>query len=1114
MAIDNATLSKESNSKTDVYNIAAKLGFTPNFHTKASKLGHRIVVTISIEQLDVEVTATGLNLMQAEVGAAIEFKRFIKQKFGDEMVNESLQRLSTQNAEAFCAFYAQACKGCTVDLHEAPNSPVIENLNNKDSLRHFAKVSINGRYTGEWIHFISYKKARPAAYLTAAVNIVKHDKAMLDQFQESLQGKISQPPFEPDPPPKPVEFDPPLKPVEPDRPPKSVEPDRLPEPVGSDRLRKPIDPIDLQIDLDTLHMMRTASQAFHESGVPQTVDLSLDDLQSRGGKQAYLRESLSKRYIQQRSAQLKETQDKLGTGSSSIRMDQRRANLPLRQFGSQVLQMINNNMYCVLEGATGSGKTTQVPQLLLEQEIAQGRGARCNIICTQPRRIAAKSVAHRVADERGERLQNTVGYQVRFDARLPIWGGSITYCTTGILLAQLQKYGSSALDGLSHVILDEAHERDVSTDFLMVVLKKAITVRQHAKQSIPKIVVMSATIDTDEFTNYFKIESADGITLPCPSLSIPGRSFPVQEHYLDDILADLRNAHGPELDALLQLDQPTSNFLAVEQSYSANRTLISQSQPLPNNEATDPTNTSSQDKSGSRNESEDALIPIHLVGAVIADIVRNSCSGAILAFLPGLDELTKVERFLCTQPLFGIDFTQNSRFKIILLHSALQDAQREVFEAVGQDCRKIILATNIAETSITIPEVKFVVDSGKVREKQYSQVRRITGLLTSWESKSNLKQRAGRAGRVANGHYYGLFSRARHESLAPMGVPELLRTDLQSLCLSMKMQVKNASIRDFLADALQPPTSEDVDAAIKGLQNLQALSQDEELTPLGRVLARLPVQPVFGKLIVLGVIFKCLDPMLIVSAASGERPLFLRPLNVRKVALEAQAEYFEGSRSDPIALINAYRELRTIRDAEGYQAAERWARQKWLHWGTFIMIEKCMQQVESVLMEAGLIPLTLPHQREYSELGDPQFNINANDIALIKAILIAGFHPNLAVKTSTAILSTPVEPRAIIHPTSINSAKRNRVRGLIFTYAELTKSTDSNSLMVRDTTLVTPLTALLFGGRLEVMEEPGLVHLDGWLPFNIQGDPSTVSDLMRFKDSLDTVRQIHWLQRT
>ncbi|KAL8960097.1 MAG: hypothetical protein Q9183_005522 [Haloplaca sp. 2 TL-2023] len=463
--------------------------------------------------------------------------------------------------------------------------------------------------------------------------------------------------------------------------------------------------------------------------------------------------------------------------------------------------------------------------------------------------------------------------------------------------------------------------------------------------------------------------------------------------------------------------------------------------------------------------------------------------------------MVKVETLLKGCPL-GVNFRDESQFKIYLLHSSQPSAQREVFDGVPEGCRKIILSTNIAETSITIPDVQHVVDTGKLREKQYDQSSRITQLKCTWISKSNSKQRAGRAGRVQNGNYYALFSSERYNKLRAVGLPEMLRSDLQEICLDIKTQAFQYPIRQFLAEALEPPSPATVNASMLNLQALDALTEEEQITPLGRLLASLPVHPSLGKMIILGVIFRCLDPMLVLGAAAAERTIFLQPLDRRKDAQQAKLSFVRGTGSDHLALLNAVRQMREIREFKGDYAMRQFAERNFIHITAFKTIDKTAKQIEEILVDAGLIPYTPPHMRTSSECGDPSLNENSNKISLIKALAVAGHHPNLAISGGGVTHRTTSEASTLIHPSSVNYTGQSRgkdnnpnipkkPRDTLYTYSTMARSNDGHTIYIRDTTECTPLMVSLFGGKLALRAStPNVLEMDGWLPFYVKVEGS------------------------
>ncbi|KAH0547497.1 hypothetical protein GP486_008432 [Trichoglossum hirsutum] len=261
-------------------------------------------------------------------------------------------------------------------------------------------------------------------------------------------------------------------------------------------------------------------------------------------------------------------------------------------------------------------------------------------------------------------------------------------------------------------------------------------------------------------------------------------------------------------------------------------------------------------------------------------------------------------------------------------------------------------------------------------------------------------------------------------------------------------------------------------------------------------------------MIVLSVIFRCLDPILILGAASNERSIFLSPLERRKEANEARLAFTQGSGSDHIALINAFREMRYIRASRGEHEMIAFARENFIHYGAFRTVDNTVQQIEDILVQAGLIPRTPPKDRYQNGYGGRTLNENAISVPLIKALVLAGTYPNLAVNTGSILYRTPSEGPVLIHPSSTNYvvpklAKDNTPSTTLLTYSSMAKSTDGNTLFLRETSEVTPLVAALFGGRLR--PKARMIDMDYWLPFSIRSDPRAVKAILEFKKGLDRV---------
>ena len=1052
--IDLRTLQEEKDAKTDIYNYAARFDSIPeilygNVTRRRTKIHE---VTVRLSEQHIEVTGRGTDARSAEVAAALRFRQ-AAEKYqaqcgdGSLFIKESTA-LTTDSVRKFFDFYRIAHPDKQVKiLPQALSSKPEAKMTGKGS--HQVQVCIDGVALGQGVVIIGKKKsAEDLALLTAALEIKKKEPEIFPRFIAALT-------------------------------------------VGNGEILKPVSPVNLEVDEDCQLAIRETLLKARRAGLPDNVtDLVSDEDQVRT-EPRYMRPTLSKQALEIRNQKLERSLNAFLNDPKNAELRRKKSELPMNLFQSRVLNLISENTYSIVVGSTGSGKTTQVPQIILEDAISKHQGGACNIICTQPRRIAATSVARRVAEERNESLRDSVGYHVRFDAKLPQVGGSITYCTTGILLQQLQHHPDGVMDGVSHLVIDEVHERDILIDFLLVIIKKSMANRAAAGKPCPKVVLMSATMDTELFASYFKTNVEGQTAVGCPSLTVPGRTFPVKEKYLERISKEMRLEHSDQVERLLKGDDATRAYLEVEDRFrKENPITASIGKPDFNGNGECVIDWKRERKITRDGETmisddnDNAIVPHGLVAATIAHIVKTTQEGAVLVFLPGLDELIKVDELLKTRPL-GVNFQDPKTFRISMLHSSLPAAQTEVFDAVPQGCRKIILATNIAETSITIPDVQFVVDTGKLREKQYDQMRRITQLKCTWISKSNSKQRAGRAGRVQNGNYYALFSQERYNSLRTVGLPEMLRSDLQDICLDIKAQAFKYPIRNFLADALEPPAPSSVDASVRNLQALEALTDNEQITPLGRLLASLPVHPSLGKMIVLGVIFRCLDPMLVLGAAAAERSMFLQPLEARHRAQEAKIELARESDSDQITIINAVREMRRLRDSVGDYAMRRFALEKFIHINTFKTIDQTAKSIEEVLVDSNLIPYTPEDKRKRSEYGDPSLNENSHQVALIKALTIAGLYPNLAVNTGGRLHRTPGEKNAIIHPSSVNANEPSKY-GKLFSYSTMARSNDGRNIFLRDISEATPLMVSLFGGRLSEGTASNILEIDSWLPFFVK----------------------------
>jgi pre-mRNA-splicing factor ATP-dependent RNA helicase DHX15/PRP43 len=603
-----------------------------------------------------------------------------------------------------------------------------------------------------------------------------------------------------------------------------------------------------------------------------------------------------------------------------------RVKLPVYLFKDMLTDAIKNNQIVVVEGETGSGKTTQIPQFLLEAGLVDP-GKSC-VACTQPRRVAATSIAARVADEMDVQLGEEVGYCIRFEDVSHPTKTVLKFVTDGMLLREAMS--DPLLKRYSVIVLDEAHERTLSTDMLMGLLMEVLPERTKGSQHGElKIVVMSATLDAEKFQNYFH---------GAPLCKVPGRAHPVEVFY----------TAKPE--------------------------------------------------------------PDYVEAAVRTALHIHECEGPgdILVFLTGEQEIEQAcDEIREKGNALGKDMPE---LVVYPLYSSLPpQQQRLIFSEApgprvpgGPPGRKVVVSTNIAETSLTIDGIVFVVDPGFSKQKVYNPRIRVESLLVSPISRASARQRAGRAGRTQPGKCFRLYTeQSFHEDLQETTYPEILRSKMSNVVLTLK----KLGIDDLVHfNYMDPPAPETLMRALELLNYLGALDDEGELTELGYQMSELPLDPQLAKLILVSPEYGCSSEIATIVACLSVPQIFLRPRETAKAADTAKAQFTHPD-SDHMTMLNAY---------AAYEATPERERKQWC-WDNFVN-ERAMMNASNVRTQLlGIMKkLHLPLNSSDSK-GDGSFAFTD-----IRRALTSGMFMQVAYRQRSGEYLTVKDNQLVsIHPGSV-----------------------------------------------------------------------------------------------
>ena len=605
----------------------------------------------------------------------------------------------------------------------------------------------------------------------------------------------------------------------------------------------------------------------------------------------------------------REMQQRLTAAEAKAKsVEETRKSLPIYQFREQIIQAVKDHQVLIIVGETGSGKTTQLPQYLHEAGYTED-GMRVG--CTQPRRVAAMSVAARVAEEMGKRLGNEVGYAIRFEDNTSD-KTVLKYMTDGMLLRELLT--DPMLNDYSALMIDEAHERTVSTDLALGLLKDIVKARKDLK-----LLISSATMDARKFQKYFD---------DAPIFNIPGRRYAVDVHYTA---------------------APEANYLAAAIT---------------------------------------TVFQIHITQG----------SGDILVFLTGQEEIEAMETNLAeTARKLG---SKVKEMIICPIYANLPtDLQSKIFEPTPANARKVVLATNIAETSLTIDGIVYVIDPGFVKENQFNPRTGMESLVVVPCSRASAGQRAGRAGRVGPGKCFRLYtSQAYKNELDENTTPEIQRTNLSGTILLLK----SLGINDLLDfDFMDPPSTDTIVRAVEQLYALGAFNNAGELTKIGRQMAEFPTDPMLARAILAADKYGCVDEVLSIIAMLGEASaLFFRPKDKRVHADAARNRFTNRDGGDHLSLLNVWTEWVDT------DYSQTWAKENFLQ-------ERSLKRARDVRDQ-------LARLCDRVEV-DASKSCGSNNIEPIQKALTAGFFPNSARLQKDGQSYRQVKNGTVvyIHPSSV-----------------------------------------------------------------------------------------------
>ncbi|MGM0642944.1 MAG: ATP-dependent RNA helicase HrpA [Thermodesulfobacteriota bacterium] len=633
------------------------------------------------------------------------------------------------------------------------------------------------------------------------------------------------------------------------------------------------------------------------------------------------------------------TMEQLHTQENSMQGVETDPDLPIAARKDEIVEAVRDNSVVIISGETGSGKTTQIPKMMLEA----GLGTRGVIGCTQPRRIAAQSVASRIAQELGEDLGGTVGYKIRFDDRSSP-DCAVKIMTDGILLAEAQK--DRSLRQYEAIIVDEAHERSLNIDFTLGILRRLVRKRKDLK-----VVITSATIDTEKFSKAFD---------DAPVIEVSGRMYPVDVRYMEG--------------------------------------------------------GTGEDEEG-RPDEEDDQEYVEACADAVGHILSTSGYGDILVFLPTEQDIGETMELIRSRGHGGIT--------VLPLFARLSaKEQRKVF--VSSPSRKVVVSTNVAETSLTIPGIKYVVDTGLARIPHYRPRTRTTALPVRKISQSSANQRAGRCGRVENGICIRLYDEKDFESRPFFTSPEIVRSNLAEVILRM-MSLKLGNVKKF--PFIDPPDPRSVQDGFSTLLELGAIREKtikrygkkkkvHELTNEGRIMASIPVDPKLSRILIEAGRQGCIEEMMIIVSALSVSDPRQRPRDREQQADQKHA-VFKDPASDFLFYLNLWKAYKKAKNkSKSRSALRKFCTDHFISFRRLREWEDIYRQIRRIVSESRIESRKVEFSGDTKDIRSKEYEIGGPLYTALHKSLLAGYLGNIACKKEKNLFNAAKGRQAMVFPGS------------------------------------------------------------------------------------------------